>query len=292
MTRGRVAPKAASKATAAPKTRPKQSVQARAARRLSNAPTVARLASGGAPMLRARVSRARIEGLDAARGLALVAMIAYHFAFDLRYFGFTHSDFEHDPVWLAARSGILGSFLLIAGISLALASRRPNSGPRFVRHVAIIGAAALAVTAGSALLFPQSFIWFGVLHAIALSLILARPLVERPMIAAIVGIIVIVAGIAFSHPAFDTRALGWLGFMTGKPTTEDYVPLFPWTGVLFAGVASASWLSRTDFRALSSLARAPRWVHWMGRHSLAIYLIHQPVLMGALWTATRLLRGA
>ena len=74
------------------------------------------------------------------------------------------------------------------------------------------------------------FIWFGVLHAIAVSLVLARPLVRYPRTALALGIAVVVAGNAIRHPAFDNRSLGWIGFMTAKPSTEDYVPLFPWAG--------------------------------------------------------------
>ena len=93
--------------------------------------------------------RTRVAGLDALRGLAIVAMVTYHFCFDLRYFGVTRSDFEHDLRWLAARSVILSSFLLIAGISLVLARHGTGADARWLRHVAVIAGAALLVTAAS-----------------------------------------------------------------------------------------------------------------------------------------------
>jgi len=229
----------------------------------------------------------RIPAIDAARGVAIIAMVAYHFCFDLRYFGITHSDFEHDPRWLAARSLILGSFMLIAGVSLVLASRNVDANRRWLAHVAKIAVAALLVTAASAAMFPQSFIWFGVLHAIAVSLLLARPFVSKPALAAIVGMVVLLAGVTLDHPAFDGRALGWIGFMTAKPMTEDYVPLFPWAGVLLLGIAVGDRLLRVQFAPLAALGRSPRWLRFLGRHSLAIYLVHQPVLIGLLWLATR-----
>jgi uncharacterized membrane protein len=229
----------------------------------------------------------RIGGLDALRGLAIVAMIAYHFCFDLRYFGITRSDFEHDWRWLAARTLILSSFLLIAGASAVLAQRRPLPLARALRHVAVIAGAALLVSAGSWLMFPRSYIWFGVLHAIAAALLLARPLIERPALAAIAGVAVIAAGVTFANPAFDNRALGWLGFMTAKPVTEDYVPLFPWAGVLFVGITAGHWLVRTRFAALAPLARLPGALRSLGRHSLIVYLVHQPLMIGMLWLLTR-----
>jgi len=90
----------------------------------------------------------------------------------------------------------------------------------------------------------------------------------------------------YANPAFDRRALGWIGFMAAKPVTEDYVPLFPWMGVLFLGIALGHLLVRTDFRAIMSLAPLPRWLAFLGRHSLAIYLLHQPLLFALLWLAT------
>ena len=238
------------------------------------------------PALR-RQQAPRVEGLDALRGVAILAMVVYHFCFDLRYFGVARWDFEHDIRWLAARTLILSSFLLIAGISAALARRDPAADARWPRHVAVIGGAALLVTAASAMMFPRSFIWFGVLHAIALSLLLARPLVDRPRAAVAAGVIVIAAGVMLSSQHFDNRMLGWLGFMTGKPMTEDYVPLFPWSGVLFLGIAAGHALVASNFAMLAPLARMPRALRFLGRHSLAVYLVHQPLLLGALGLAVR-----
>ena len=225
----------------------------------------------------------RIPALDALRGLAILAMVTYHFCFDLQYFGVTHWDFYHDSFWLNARTMILSSFLLIAGMSLVLADRGKPSPTRFWRHVGNIGACAAVVSAASYVLFPASWIWFGVLHAIFVSLILARPLVRRPVLALVIGATVVAAGNLLTHPAFDSRALGWLGFMTAKPRTEDYVPLFPWTGVLLLGVAGGHALLRAEFRPIAIAEKWPRWMAWLGRHGLATYMVHQPVLMGLLF---------
>jgi uncharacterized membrane protein len=227
----------------------------------------------------------REPALDALRGAAILAMVAYHFSFDLRYFGLTQWDFYRDPFWLNARTLILSSFLLIAGISMALAQRGGPTPARFWRHVAMIAACALAVSAASYLLFPESWIWFGVLHAIAASLVLARPLVRRPALALAVGAAMIAAGNLYSSAMFDNRALGWLGFMTAKPRTEDYVPLFPWTGVLLVGISAGHALLRAEMRPIAFATRWPRWMGWLGRHSLAIYMLHQPVLLGLLGLA-------
>jgi uncharacterized membrane protein len=230
---------------------------------------------------------ARVPSIDALRALALVAMIGYHFAFDLRYFGVIRTDFEHDPVCLVVRGAILSSFLLLAGVSLALADRAGASPARFWRHVGEIAGCALLVSAGSYALFAKTYIWFGVLHAIAVTLIVARPFARRPALAAAIGVVVIAAAVLFAHPAFDNRALGWIGFMTTKPYTEDYVPLFPWAGVVFVGIALGHFLIRRRFAPIAALNGAPPWFAALGRHTLLIYMIHQPILFGALWLALR-----
>jgi uncharacterized membrane protein len=235
-------------------------------------------ATGGGAALPARVS-----ALDALRGVAILAMVGYHVSFDLRHFGLTQWDFYRDPFWLNARTLILSSFLLIAGVSLVLADRNRPSPARFWRHIGTIGACALAVSAASYAVFPASWIWFGVLHAIAVSLVLARPLLHRPGLALVIGAAVIALGNLYANTLFDNRAWGWIGFMTAKPRAEDYVPLFPWTGVLLLGIAAGHALMRTDFRPIGWAATLPRWVAWLGRHSLAVYMVHQPLLIGVLY---------
>lgn len=234
-----------------------------------------------------RLDAARVVSIDALRGLAILAMIAYHFAFDLRYFGVIAADFENDRRWLSARAAIVTSFLLLAGIGLVLASRAGVSGKRFAKRVAVIALCALAASAGSYLVYPRTFIYFGVLHCIALSLILGRPLASRPRAAALLGVAIVVAGLALAHPLFDSPWLSWLGFTTRKPATQDYVPLFPWLGVVLIGIAVGHAALRAQLRPLVWLSGSPRWLAWMGRHSLAIYMVHQPLLLGALWLALR-----
>jgi uncharacterized membrane protein len=234
-----------------------------------------------------RASAARVEAVDALRGIALVAMVAYHFSFDLRYYGVTASDFEHDPFWLGFRALIVGSFLTLVGVSLVLADRAGAPRAHFWRRVGVIAACALAASVGSYLLFPRTFIYFGILHCIAVASVLAQPFVRRGATALAIGVVLIGAAAIGSHPAFDARALSWIGFTTVKPPTEDYVPLVPWAGFVFAGIAAGLALGARGFRGVAALDGAPAWLRWLGRHSLAVYMIHQPLLLSLLWLLLR-----
>jgi len=225
----------------------------------------------------------RVAGIDPLRGIALVMMFVYHFAFDLRFYRVTAADFEHDPFWLGFRALIVASFMTLVGISLVLAHKAGATREHFWRRVGVIAACAVAASAGSWILFPKTFIYFGILHAIVAASILAAPFVSRPLIALAIATALIVAGVAFTHPAFDARWLSWIGFVTHKPATEDYVPLAPWAGFVFAGIAGAHALAAAHWRPVAPLARAPRALRWLGRHSLFVYMVHQPMLFAVLW---------
>jgi uncharacterized membrane protein len=231
----------------------------------------------------------RIPGVDVARGLALLAMFVFHFCFDLNYFGFLHQDFYNDWRWIAARSVILSSFLILVGIGLVLGHGKRIHWPEFWRRWLRIAGCALLVTAGTWYLFPDSWIFFGVLHFIALASLLALPLMRRPLTALLLGITLIALGILFRHHWFDESWAQWLGMMTHKPRTEDYVPLVPWLGVVFIGIFASGRLRRPPAPQLqrATAGRICSWLALAGRHSLLLYMIHQPIFLGLLYLLRR-----
>lgn len=264
-------------------TRRRQRARA-ATRRSDTAAMPFAAAPAPAPAIPKLARGVRLAGIDALRGGAICLMIVYHFCFDLRHFRvIVGADFERDPFWLGFRAVIVASFLALVGVSLVLAAEARVSRVRFWRRVGVIAACALAASIGSYLVFPRTYIHFGILHCIAVASVLAWPLVRQPWVALVLGAAVIVAGVTLAYPAFDQRALSWIGFTTTKPRTEDYVPLLPWAGVVLIGIAIGHALARTRFRALAPLAGAPRWLQWLGRHSLAVYMVHQPILMGPMF---------
>ena len=235
------------------------------------------------PATTAAAPPARLHAIDALRGFGLLMMIAYHFTFDLSWMHVVAIDFNHDPFWLTARDFIVTWFLLLVGVSLVLARHAQQSTRAFWRRVGLIVFCSLLVTAASYVTFPQTFITFGILQLIAVASILARPLARWPFVTLIIGAAIIAIGATLQFAVFVTRWLNWIGLMTHKPATEDYVPLFPWFGVVLVGVTAGAWLAARERPMVTSLGRImPDWLAWLGRHSLLVYMVHQPVLVGIL----------
>lgn len=227
----------------------------------------------------------RIAALDLARGSALLAMAAYHLGWDLSFLQLIDTDVATHRGWQIAARLIAGSFLVLVGIGLVLAHGRGIRWRAFLRRLALVGGAAALVTLATALAVPNGLIFFGILHCIALSSVIALPLLRRPAwaILAAAGLVFAAAGLVRS-PVFDHPALLWLGLGTRAPATNDYVPLFPWFGAVLVGIAGAKLagplLARTAERRFEG--RPARALRFAGRHSLAVYLLHQPMMLAVL----------
>lgn len=235
--------------------------------------------------------RQRFDAIDALRGVAIVWMTVFHFCFDLNHFGWLQQDFYRDPFWTGQRTAIVSLFLFCAGLGQAVAVVQGQSWARFWKRWAQVAGCALLVTVGSYFMYPRSFIYFGVLHGIAVMLIVVRLTAGWGAWLWLLGALAIAAkfiawqlhGAGLLPDVLNTPALNWLGLIGRKPITEDYVPLLPWLGVMWWGMAAGQWL----------LARRPGWVTvalpagaapltWLGRWSLSWYMLHQPVMIGAL----------
>lgn len=214
-------------------------------------------------------------------------MAVFHFCFDLDHFGLIHQDFHHDPWWTWQRTFIVSLFLFCAGMSQAVALRQGQRRPRFWRRWAQVAGSALLVTAGSWLMFPRSFIYFGVLHGIAVMLLIARPAARLGAWLWPLGALALALPHVIASPVFDTRWSNWVGLVTHRPITEDYVPVLPWVGVMLWGLAAGQWVLRERPHWMTgAIARPLAPLAFLGRWSLTFYMVHQPVLIGLLLLAT------
>ncbi len=228
----------------------------------------------------------RLALVDALRGFAVAQMIVYHFIYDLNHFGWLKLRMLSDQPWTAWRTAIVTQFLLLVGVSLVLRASFKPSLRDFMYRWSQVAGAALLVSLGSWLIFGPRFIWFGILHFIAVALLIARPLVRLGVWNLVIGVIALAAGLALADPAFNEAPANVVGFVTQKPRTEDYVPLFPWLGVVLIGVAAGALWQKSNWRigaALAGLnAHPPRVLVLLGTWALTVYLVHQPILIGLL----------
>lgn len=237
----------------------------------------------------------RIVALDLARTLALAGMVVFHSVRDLETFGLVSPGTTGQGLWYLAARLIAGSFLAIAGASLVLAHRGGIDRAAFAARLARIVAAAALVSLATRIAMPEVYVRFGILHCIALASVIGLAFLGRnPVWPAIAAVAALVLPSVASSPAFDSPWLIWTGLATTWPPMLDYLPILPWAGPFLAGMALAGWADRAGF--LPTLARlVPRgaaWARlwaWPGRHSLAIYLVHQPVLFGLAWALARVL---
>jgi uncharacterized membrane protein len=236
----------------------------------------------------ATIASQRWDSLDVARGIAILAMIVYHLSWDLSFLRLIATNIVIEPRWQWFARAIAGSFLFLAGSGLVLAHAQGFRRISFLRRLAKVGGAALAITLVTYFAFPDSYIFFGILHCIAVSSILAVPFLKAPVaVACFAAIVCLAAPWLFTSPAFDHPLLDWLGLGQVPPQTNDYVPIFPWFGVVLLGVAAGQLLLR--YKATSALARwrasdrVSRLLKQAGRKSLPIYLVHQPILLALLY---------
>jgi len=234
-----------------------------------------------------QVKHPRFSAIDALRGFAVALMVAYHFCFDLNYYGWIQVNLNDDPFWLNSRAIIVTLFLCVVGISLVLANRNAIDWRAWLRRLGILAGCAALVSASSYALFPQSWIFFGVLHFVVVASVLGLVFLRWPRLDLAMGIILVVVGSTVELPFFNQPGLQWLGLMTYKPFTEDYVPLLPWFGVVLIGLFLGR-LALREKRLAPVMAWKPksapgRSLAFAGRHSLLIYMLHQPLLMGVLY---------
>lgn len=214
-------------------------------------------------------------------------MFIYHFCFDLNYYKFIQTDFYNNPLWINFRIVIVSLFLWVMGVSLWLATEKGIKPPRYFKRLMLLALAAAAVSLASYISFPNSVIFFGILHFILAASIAGLLFIRLYYPNLLIGLSLIVIGSYYNNEIFNHPNLQWFGLMTHKPITEDYVPFLPWFGVVLLGLFSAQFIFK--YRHLKLISRwrekstSQKLICCMGRHSLLIYLVHQPLFLGILF---------
>ena len=229
----------------------------------------------------------RFPEIDMARGIAILMMIIFHTVFDLSFFNIIPVDIS-DGFWRYFAISTASLFLLIVGISLTISRTRAAASLsgyqlalKFIYRGCGIFLLGLLVTAATWLYLKEGFVIFGILHLIGVSVIISTFFFPLKKYNIGLGFIFIAVGFFFSSITGPI----WLLFLGIHPATfssVDYEPLFPWFGMVLIGMGLGDYFYNGNIRKFP-VPRVPgslmRALTFPGRHSLVIYLIHQPIII-------------
>jgi uncharacterized membrane protein len=233
--------------------------------------------------------------VDVARGSAMVAVILYHLVYDLDVLGGYPVE-STSGFWGAFADASAFAFVFLAGLSLSLSSARAgrsrrDRGPfgKYLRRGARIFSYGMLITLTFWVL-DLGVVVFGILHLIGASIVLAYPFLRLRWSNGLLGLLIVVLGVYLQTEQVSvtgpgTVLLAPLGIEPEGLYMPDYRPLLPWFGVVLIGV----FLGNTAYGRRSAMAidadGPPYWAPLvlLGKHTLLVYLIHQPLLIAALW---------
>ncbi len=214
--------------------------------------------------------------LDSLRGLAVVWMVIFHATYDMRMFGLNEIDMNVG-FWYAFPRIIAGTFLFCVGISLNFTHRPEINWKNLGKRCATLGTCALIISVATFFTFRAQWIYFGTLHCILVGSLLGALLVNHRAAALILMILIIVAQYFLGYD------IKWVSSITQRHSM-DFIPIYPWFWVILIGILVGPHLEKSTI-----LQKLPpsKFLHLLGRHSLKIYLLHQPILFGLIWLYTK-----
>ena len=218
------------------------------------------------------MSNVRDSSLDLMRGIAIIMMIAFHFIYDLNSFGYTEVPLFTHWAGIAWRCLIVFLFLSAVGISLVIAHSKVLKLKKFIKRLMYLGIAALLVSAGTYIMFPDGWVYFGILHLIWVSSLIAIAFINRPKTSLLIAALILIASV-FNQPNLSIISNIFEPYLPLR--SVDYYPLFPWLSFVFIGI----YLGHYPFYQKVVTTRI-NWIEVMGKHALIIYLTHQIVLFG------------
>ncbi len=219
------------------------------------------------------MSNLRDSSLDLMRGVAIIMMVAFHFIYDLNSFGFTDIPLFTHWAGTAWRILIVFLFLSAVGISLVIAHSKTLKLKKFIKRQIYLGIAALIVSAGTYVMFPDGWVYFGILHLIWVSSLIAIFFINLPKTSLLIAAIILISS-TLGQPNFTILSNIFEQYL--PLSSVDYYPLFPWLSFVFIGIYLGHYPHYQKIFTFRS-----NWLEVIGKHALIIYLTHQIVLFSA-----------
>jgi len=232
----------------------------------------------------------RFWEIDFLRGIAILMMIAFHFAWDLNYFGYTNLILYAGFLGLFQKA-TAGLFIFLVGVSMVLSykNRKQDYAKHFLRRGTKVFGMGLLITTFTLIAFPQNFIFFGVLHLIGVSIMLAIPFVKREKLALALGTIILLTAIFFNYASIGISELTWVG-LAEPNATFDFFPVLPWFGVVLIGlfIGNTFLLNRKE-SFVKKPTKIVNPIIFLGKNALLVYFIHQPILFALFFIITSII---
>lgn len=231
--------------------------------------------------------------IDIIRGALILLMAIYHAFYIMVMFNFVELSFYSGFWWIFPRL-IAAGFVFLSGWNLAAKKARSPAWKGFAKRSVKLGLTALGISAVTYPVFGTGFVFFGVIHLLALGSILAFPVADKPVLSMLIAIASLIGGLALGSRKYSFFWLAWLGFRPNNLYPADYLPLLPWFSFIAFGISAYCFFqARFTKSILSTRQNKPKalalFFSFLGKHSLKIYLIHLPVLYGIGFTVWKLL---
>lgn len=237
----------------------------------------------------------RSQLIDGLRAIAVLAMIVYHFAWDLGFFNIVDPVLVNSGWWKTFAVSIGSSFLFLSGISFWLSSYRGINFRKFFKRFLILISAALLVSLGTYQADPNTFVFFGILHLLSACTLLGLLIYRLPSVFIIlIGLSIIVFEPYLISDFYEPKYLAWTGLYSGSTGSVDFYGFIPWSSAYIFGLGlskitfkvkeEGKWINNFLFSNSRENSMFIKTFFWMGRNSLLIYLIHQPILIGTIYT--------
>jgi uncharacterized membrane protein len=226
------------------------------------------------------MKKQRFWEIDVLRGFAIINMIIFNYSFALNYLGILNID-----LGISYAVAIASTFIFISGISMTLSFN--NNKKKYHKKFTIRGLKiffwGLVITTITFFSFPEAFVVFGILHFIGVAVILGQFFLKFKKLNLILGLLILILGFYLQSFRFDFPWLLWLGFFPTNFFTFDYFPILPWFGVTLLGIFFGNRLYKNGKRSFKikdlSNFSVVKLLSFLGKKSLFIYLMHQPVLI-------------
>jgi len=218
----------------------------------------------------------RFVFLDLLRGFAVFLMIIFHLGYDLSHFNFYHIDFFRDPIWYYFPRVIVLLFMISVGISLNLVHYPTIRWKSFGKRQFKIFIFAIIISITTYFIFPKNWIYFGTLHSIFICSIFALPFIGRKKASIAMTLVILILYLL-------NIQVPWIKL---TKNSLDYIPPFPWIGFVTLGIV-LQFYNIHKIQIKTNLL--VKYLVYLGKNSLIIYIIHQPILFSFIYLMNKVL---